>query len=268
MVSKWNAGAAERYWRRSGRATRAGSFLGAEEVGRALLGEVLTDVKDWVIRDWIRMITPSLLPTELSKKIWGKGGQGACRLQGCSGGPQSLGHLLLHCGNAELAGVKVKTHDRIVQAIQLELEKVKDLENVWGRAAHQVWPEVAWPPGIGTLRPDGVVYSKDRKEIFIVEVARTMDHSSHFHSNRTAEKLRKYERLRRTVAEALVGWDVRVCEFIVGVKGSIPIMRWAWHLSAMGMQAREQKTLISLSMRLSIEGSSDTLKVWRRTGGL
>ena len=268
VVSKWNAGAAERYWRRSGRATRAGSFLGAEEVGRALLGEVLTDVKDWVIRDWIRMITPSLLPTELSKKIWGKGGQGACRLQGCSGGPQSLGHLLLHCGNAELAGVKVKTHDRIVQAIQLELEKVKDLENVWGRAAHQVWPEVAWPPGIGTLRPDGVVYSKDRKEIFIVEVARTMDHSSHFHSNRTAEKLRKYERLRRTVAEALVGWDVRVCEFIVGVKGSIPIMRWAWHLSAMGMQAREQKTLISLSMRLSIEGSSDTLKVWRRTGGL
>ena len=59
VVSRWNVGAAERYWTMEGNATKAGEFLGAEGVGRALLGEVLRDIKDWVIRDWIRMITPS-----------------------------------------------------------------------------------------------------------------------------------------------------------------------------------------------------------------
>ena len=39
-------------------ATGAGSFLRTEDVGRALLGDVLRDVKDWMIRDWIRTITP------------------------------------------------------------------------------------------------------------------------------------------------------------------------------------------------------------------
>ena len=50
-----------------------------------------------------------------------------------------------------------------------------------------------------------------------------MDHIAHFHFNRTAEILRKYERLRTALADAFAGWDVRVCEFVVGVKGSIPI---------------------------------------------
>ena len=39
-------------------------------------------------------------------------------------------------------------------------------------------------------------------------------------------------------------------------------MRWAWHLSAMGMRVKEQRRLIFLSMRLTIEGSSHTIKVW------
>ena len=39
-------------------ATGAGSFLRTEDVGRALLGEVLRDVKDGMIRNWMGALTP------------------------------------------------------------------------------------------------------------------------------------------------------------------------------------------------------------------
>jgi hypothetical protein len=48
---------------------------------------------------------------------------------------------------------------------------------------------------------------------------------------------------------------------------SVPVARWAWHLSGMGMKALEQRRLISKAMRLTVQGSSETLKVWRRGVG-
>jgi ribonuclease HI len=77
VVKRWIVGAAERYWKLEGRATEAGRFLGTEDVGRALLGDVLRDVKDWMIRDCIRTITPTLLPTVVSKMQWGQARGGA-----------------------------------------------------------------------------------------------------------------------------------------------------------------------------------------------
>jgi hypothetical protein len=58
VVKRWNVGAAERYWKRQARATGAGSFLRTEDVGRALLGEVLRDVKDGMIRNWMGALNP------------------------------------------------------------------------------------------------------------------------------------------------------------------------------------------------------------------
>jgi hypothetical protein len=142
-------GAAERYWKLEGRATGAGKFLGTEDVGRALLGEVLRNVKDWMIRDWIRTITPTLLPTAVSKMQWGQASEGACGMPGCSGELQTLSHLLLHCRNAEIAGVRVKTHDRIVQSLHMVLMGLKGIESSWGPATdQQAWQELPLPPEI------------------------------------------------------------------------------------------------------------------------
>ena len=62
-----------------------------------------------------------------------------------------------------------------------------------------------------------------------------------------------------------------IFDFVMRViKGSVPltpVARWAWHLSCMGMTAEELKRLISTAMRLTVEGTSETLKVWRRAVG-
>ena len=70
---------------------------------------------------------------------------------------------------------------------------------------------------------------------------------------------------RRAVAGLEALYDVK--KRPIQVKGSVPVARWAWHLSGMGMKALEQRRQISKAMRLTVQGSSETLKVWRRGVG-
>ena len=104
---------------------------------------------------------------------------------------------MLHCQNAEIAGVRIKTHDCIVHSLHMALMGLKGIESSWGPAAtvQQAWQELPLPPEIAKLQPDGLVRLEARKQVFIVEVARTMDHGLHFDFNRAAEKLHKYEPL-------------------------------------------------------------------------
>ena len=112
---------------------------------------------------------------------------------------------MLHCQNAEIAGVRIKTHDCIVHSLHMALMGLKGIESSWGPAAtvQQAWQELPLPPEIAKLQPDGLVRLEARKQVFIVEVARTMDHGLHFDFNRAAEKLHKYEPLLAALVEAL-----------------------------------------------------------------
>jgi hypothetical protein len=88
-----------------------------------------------------------------------------------------------------------------------------------------------------------------------------MDHGLYFDFNRAAEKLHKYEPLWAALVEAIPGWQVNtvvVCNFVIGVKGSVLVAWWAWHLSGVGMTAQEQRRLISTAMRLTAEAQSKT----------
>ena len=72
----------------------------------------------------------------------------------------------------------------------------------------------------------------------VLEVARTMDHNTDFFVNRAFEKRRKYAPLCDALARALPGWTIRVCDFVIGVKGSLPAVRWIGNLSALGISVR------------------------------
>ena len=98
----------------------------------------------------------------------------------------------------------------------------------------------------------------------VLEVARTMDHGTDFFVNREFEKRSKYAPLCSALARALPGWTARVCDFIVGVKGSLPVARWSVHLSSLGVSRADQRKLLTRVIRCSLEGTSDTLKVCRR----
>ena len=68
---------------------------------------------------------------------------------------------MLHCRNAEIAGVRVKTHDRIVQSLHIALMGLKEIESSWRPATvQQAWQELPLPPEIRKLQPDGLVVWK------------------------------------------------------------------------------------------------------------
>jgi hypothetical protein len=97
-----NRAVAERTWSLSGKFTQAGRFLVLKGVGRARLGQALRQLTDWMVRDCIRVVNPSLLPTiDIdSKKRWECVASPVCPLRGCIGRAQTATHLLLQCGNA------------------------------------------------------------------------------------------------------------------------------------------------------------------------
>ena len=264
VVQLWNRAAAERYWREEGVHTAAARFLGMLDVGRQLLGEALRDLPDWMVGDWMRVVNQRTLTTA-SSRARGLGGDPTCCLPGCQGGAQTVSHLLLHCGNSRLSGVRIKTHDRIVDLIRAQVGGIDSAESFWApTTVGQVFGTLELGSQLARLQPDGIVRIEKERTILVLEVARTMDHNTDFFTNRAFEKRRKYAPLCAALVRALPGWTVRVCDFVVGVKGSLPTARWSGHLSAIGISRVDQRKLLTRAIRCSLEGTSDTLKVWRR----
>jgi ribonuclease HI len=264
VVQFWNRAAAERYWREEGVHTAAARFLGMLDVGRQLLGEALRDLPDWMVGDWMRVVNQRTLTTA-SSRARGLGGDPTCCLPGCQGGAQTVSHLLLHCGNSRLSGVRIKTHDRIVDLIRAQVGGIDSAESFWApTTVGQVFGTLELGSQLARLQPDGIVRIEKERTILVLEVARTMDHNTDFFTNRAFEKRRKYAPLCAALVRALPGWTVRVCDFVVGVKGSLPTARWSGHLSAIGISRVDQRKLLTRAIRCSLEGTSDTLKVWRR----
>jgi hypothetical protein len=85
-----------------------------------------------------------------------------------------------------------------------------------------------------------------------------------FDGARAGEKLFKYERLRKEVGRVMLGYNVEVREFVIGIRGSIPVARWALHLDAMGVAVGTQKRTITDAIREKVEGSARVITAWKR----
>ena len=265
----WNSQAAEHFWRRqeehaSGMAFR---FLSEVGVGRRLLGSALRDVYDWALRDWMRLVNPILLPTLDSKVKWKMAADPNCTLPGCRGGRQTMVHLQLRCLNDMVKNTRQKAHDRVVGVLQRGVDRcvAASVRTAWAPStAASFWPEIEWGGRLGKLQPDGFVENAEHKVIHILEVARTIDDSASFDGARSAEKQLKYLQLCNAVREARPGFAVHLREFVVGIRGSLPVLRWALHLGALGMPTKLQKQVMTEAIQVTVEGSANVVTAWKK----
>ena len=54
-----------------------------------------------------------------------------------------------------------------------------------------------------------------------------------------------------------------VRDFVVGVRGSVPVDRWSFHMTALDVGRGEQRRILNLATRECVEGSWLVLKAWR-----
>jgi hypothetical protein len=126
------------------------------------------------------------------------------------------------------------------------------------------WPKRVWPLQLGRLQPDGLVEDTARKIIWVLEVARTMDSSESFDGPRSAEKQLKYDALCQEIKRQHPEFTVLICEFVIGIRGSLPAARWAMHLARLGLPTRAQKQVMTNAIQATIEGSARVLTAWKR----
>ena len=269
VVRAWNAQASVRYWHRREALHGCSStgFLGVQGVGRRFLGAALRDVYDWAIRDWIRLVNPILLPTLDSKVKWKVAVDASCTLPRCQGGAQTMVHIQLQCLNEEVKNTRQAAHDRVVEVLQRAVTKqlAADMRSAWApMTVSSFWPEGVWPLQIGRLQPDGLVEDTAHKIIWVLEVARTMDSSESFDGPRSAEKQLKYDALCQEIKRQHPEFTVFICEFVIGIRGSLPAARWAMHLARLGLPALAQKQVMTDAIQATIEGSARVLTAWKR----
>ena len=269
VVRSWNSAAARLYWNSTSTTDHslARAFLGQQHVGRHQLGQVVREMCDWAVRDWIRMVTPMLLPTLATRFKWKLVSCPNCTLPQCTGGAQTMVHLQLQCLNESVKNTRQKAHDRVVGTLQRAIETVKrpTVRTAWApTTVASFWPSIDWGEGLARLQPDGFFEDTDSKTIYILEVARTTDDVGTFDGARAGEKLFKYERLRKEVGRVMLGYNVEVREFVIGIRGSIPVARWALHLDAMGVAVGTQKRTITDAIREKVEGSARVITAWKR----
>lgn len=242
-------------------------FLSEVGVGRRLLGSALRDVYDWALRDWMRLVNPILLPTLDSKVKWKMAADPNCTLPGCRGGRQTMVHLQLRCLNDMVKNTRQKAHDRVVGVLQRGVDRcvAASVRTAWAPStAASFWPEIEWGGRLGKLQPDGFVENAEHKVIHILEVARTIDDSASFDGARSAEKQLKYLQLCNAVREARPGFAVHLREFVVGIRGSLPVLRWALHLGALGMPTKLQKQVMTEAIQVTVEGSANVVTAWKK----
>jgi hypothetical protein len=169
--------------------------------------------------------------------------------------------------NESVKNTRQKAHDRVVGTLQRAIETVKrpTVRTAWApTTVASFWPSIDWGEGLARLQPDGFFEDTDSKTIYILEVARTTDDVGTFDGARAGEKLFKYERLRKEVGRVMIGYNVEVREFVIGIRGSIPVSRWALHLDAMGVAVGTQKRTITDAIRETVEGSARVITAWKR----
>jgi len=125
-----------------------------------------------------------------------------------------------------------------------------------------VWPDACELEGFALLTPDGIGIDDDNKRIHLVYVARTMDHEGHLLARRGAENQWKYNALCQALRRAFPGHSVVVCDFVVGVRGSVPEDRLVFHMTPLDVGRGEQRRILTLDTQGSVEGSWQVLKAW------
>ena len=269
VVQFWNRQAALRYWQaqeRSATGTAYG-FLNMTGVGRRLLGSALRDVYDWAVRDWIRLVNPILLPTLDSKVKWKMTSDPSCRLPQCIGSKQTMVHLQLRCLNELVKNTRQKAHDQVVGVLQRYIDRHvgSSTRTAWAPATvTSFWPDFEWDDKLRNLQPDGLVEDIEQRTIHVLEIARTIDDSATFDGARSAEKQRKYSQLCSEIAKVHPGFAVHIRDFIIGIRGSIPTLRWALHLSALGVPSKTQKHVMTEAIKATIEGSANVVTAWKK----
>ena len=59
------------------------------------------------------------------------------------------------------------------------------------------------------------------------------------------------------------GFAVHMREFVVGIRGSLPVLRWALHLKVLGMPTKIQKQVMTEAIQVTIEGSANVVTAWK-----
>jgi hypothetical protein len=126
------------------------------------------------------------------------------------------------------------------------------------------WPDFEWDDKLRNLQPDGLVEDIEQRTIHVLEIARTIDDSATFDGARSAEKQRKYSQLCSEIAKVHPGFAVHIRDFIIGIRGSIPTLRWALHLSALGVPSKTQKHVMTEAIKATIEGSANVVTAWKK----
>jgi hypothetical protein len=138
-------------------------------------------------------------------------------------------------------------------------------EVVLGPRLLDQWPEIVWEGRLGKLQPDGFVEKAEHRVIHILEVTCTIDDCASFDRARSAEKQLKYLQLCNAVREARPEFAVHLREFVVGIRSSLPILRWILHLGALGMPTKIQKQVMTETTQVTVEGSANVVTAVENT---
>ena len=148
-------------------------------------------------------------------------------------------------------------HDQVVGVLHRCIDHYvgSSTRTAWAPATvTSFWPDFAWDDKLRNLQPDGLVEDVEQRTIHVLEIARTIDNSATFDGARSAEKQRKYSQLCSAIAKEHPGFAVHMREFVIGIRGSIPALRWAMHLSALGVPSKTQKQAMTEAIQVTIEG--------------
>lgn len=115
------------------------------------------------------------------------------------------------------------THQEVNEAVVCCMEEVKTKLTTLKEA------------NIGHCRPDALAVGTSSRYLALVEFTRGADYDDDFMDRIDLFKTARYARAQETIQALLPGWTIEILCFTVGIRGSIPKLRFKTNLAKLGV---------------------------------
>ena len=251
---------AARWYMQKARAapSRTETFLLRDNQGRQCLGEALRKLWDWDATEALLSIG-----FQTRTRVFLFGDTGNCpRCPGCK---ETYDHIQFIC--PPLQGARQTAHNMVAESVQQGLEPYlqEDVVQGWDQTVCTTLSRRDLGQA-GKMKPDGLILNPTKKQIFIVEIARTSDDRDHFEALRGCEKERHYHALSQSLVDSYPGYEVQRVTFIVGARGSIKEDTFRRNLSCLGIPLPKHDKIMERVVRAALQASCFVMRAYKKLG--
>eukprot|EP00961_Rhodomonas_salina_P084214 1131496-Rhodomonas_salina.1 len=208
-------------------------------------------------RQWWLSLCDSY-PTQAYQQHTNQADDGECRMPGC-GASETYDHITCACHHT--ADAVTQAHNQVWKTVYEAMARVAPKTATMVFDVPMAKSGLLYNMTIAKLSPDGILVDEARRQIHLLEFARTGDNRPDYLSLSRARKERKYCTLQAELQNLYPWFTVTIVPFIIGSRSLLIEEDWTKHWLSLRLPTNALRLTIIDAMVCNQEALTDILAI-------